>query len=330
MEDRRENRKKVVVTGRIPKDPLKRLERDFEVIYPKSDPMGEKELLDIIPECDAVITVFGRKFPDKAITEGSRLRIISNYGGGVDNINIPLATERGVVVTNTPDTVTSATAEMAMALLLSLARRVSECDRKLRSESGLEWGLMKNLGTTLRRKRAGIIGMGRIGKAIARLALPFGIEIAYHNRNRVAKNIEQQLNARYSERDDLMRESDIIFISTPLTESTRSSIGEREFKMMKSEALFINTSRGEVVDEEALIKALENGEIAGAGLDVFADEPNISPGLLEMDNVVLTPHTGTGTDETREQLSAAAADNIIGFFRGDDIPYILNPEALKV
>jgi len=309
----------------LPKEGLKILFEKYDVFYPEKEILTEKDLLKIIHEFDAVITVFGKPFPDSVMKSGKTLKIISNYGAGVDNINLHLAGEMGILVTNTPDAVTEPTAELTIGLMLSVMRRISENDRKLRMHAPLEWGIMKNLGNTLSGKMLGIIGMGKIGRSVARRALTFGMRICYFNRNKLDDVVENEFKTSLVALDELLEISDVVSIHTPLTDKTRHLIGETEFKQMKNGAFIINTARGPVIDEIAMVKALDSGKLGGAGLDVFENEPKISPELLQMDNVVLVPHIGTSTTETRINIGIVASQNIIDFFEGRSPEFVVNP-----
>ena len=309
----------------MPKEGLQILFEKHDVFYPEKEILTEKDLLKIIHEFDAVITVFGKPFPDSVMKSGKNLKIISNYGAGVDNINLHLAGEMGILVTNTPDAVTEPTAELTIGLMLSVMRRISENDRKLRMHAPLEWGIMKNLGNTLSGKMLGIIGMGKIGRSVARRALTFGMRICYFNRNKLDDVVENEFKTSLVALDELLEISDVVSIHTPLTDKTRHLIGETEFKQMKNGAFVINTARGPVIDEIAMVKALDSGKLGGAGLDVFENEPKISPELLQMDNVVLVPHIGTGTTETRINIGIVASQNIIDFFEGRSPEFVVNP-----
>jgi len=309
----------------LPKEGLQILFEKYDVFYPGKEILTENDLLKIIHEFDAVITVFGKPFPDSVMKSGKNLKIISNYGAGVDNINLHLAGEMGILVTNTPDAVTEPTAELTIGLMLSVMRRISENDRKLRMQPPLEWGIMKNLGNTLSGKMLGIIGMGKIGRSVARRALTFGMRICYFNRNKLDDVVEKEFKTSLVALDELLEISDVVSIHTPLTDKTRHIIGETEFKQMKNGAFVINTARGPVIDEIAMVKALDNGKLGGAGLDVFENEPKISPELLQMDNVVLVPHIGTGTTETRINIGIVASQNIIDFFDGRSPEFVVNP-----
>ena len=309
----------------MPKEGLKILFEKYDVFYPEKEILTEKDLLKIIHEFDAVITVFGKPFPDSVMKSAKNLKIISNYGAGVDNINLHLAGEMGILVTNTPDAVTEPTAELTIGLMLSVMRRISENDRKLRMQAPLEWGIMKNLGNTLSGKMLGIIGMGKIGRSVARRALTFGMRICYFNRNKLDDVVENEFKTSLVALDELLEISDVVSIHTPLTDKTRHLIGETEFKQMKNGAFIINTARGPVIDEIAMVKALDSGKLGGAGLDVFENEPKISPELLQMDNVVLVPHIGTSTTETRINIGIVASQNIIDFFEGRSPEFVVNP-----
>jgi len=316
---------KVLITYQLPKEGLQILFEKHDVFYPGKEILEEKDLLNIIHEFDAVITVFGNPFPDSVMKKGRNLKIISNYGAGVDNINLRLAGEMGILVTNTPDAVTEPTAELTFGLMLSVMRRISENDRKLRMQPPLEWGIMKNLGNTLSGKMLGIIGMGKIGRSVARRALTFGMRTCYFNRNKLDDIVEKEFNTSLVALDELLGNSDVVSIHTPLTDKTRHLIGETEFRQMKNGAFVINTARGPVIDEIAMVKALNSGKLGGAGLDVFENEPKINPELLQMDNVVLVPHIGTGTTETRINIGIVASQNIIDYFEGRFPEFVVNP-----
>jgi len=324
-------KKRVLVTYQIPEESMNLLiNAGFEVIWPESDKPDWREFEDKIRDCDAVVTVFGIPFPDIMFERAKKLKILSNYGAGVDNINLTLATKKGVVVTNTPDQVTEPTAELTIALMLSLARRVAEMNRKLRdSNCTVKWGVMDNLGMTLQGKRLGIIGMGKIGRATARRALALGMQIVYFNRHRLTEDEEDVLQAKYLPLRELLETTDILSLHTPLTEDTFHLIGEEAFRLMKPSAFLVNTARGAVVDEQALIRALQEKQIAGAALDVFENEPHIPDALLAMDQVVAVPHIGTAAWEIRVEIGKQAARNVVDYFNGSPVRYCVNPEVLE-
>jgi lactate dehydrogenase-like 2-hydroxyacid dehydrogenase len=232
----------------------------------------------------------------------------------------------GIAVCNTPNAVTEPTAEMAFGLLLSLTRNIALCDRGLRTDPHFKWGMMENLGTGIYGKTVGIIGMGRIGQAFARRAIASGMKIAYHNRTKLSPEIESNFNCRSVTLDELYSQSDVISLHCPLTPETSHLIDEQAILKMKDRVILINTSRGAVIEEKMLVKYLLNGKIGGAGLDVFEDEPGITPELLTMDQVVLTPHNATGTIDTRIEIGKEAALNILRFFEGQRDISIINPE----
>ena len=319
----------IFITYRIPEESVASLEEaGYEVIWPAGQAATEEEFLAMARRCEAIMTVFGHRVPGGVLTAGGPLRILSNYGAGVDNIDLALATEQGIVVTNTPDPVTEPTAELAMALMLALVRRVAETDRHLRQDRRqVRWGVMENLGMTLEGKTLGIVGMGRIGRATARRAHPFGMKIVYHQRHRLPEEEEQRYDAAYLTLEELLTTADVVSLHIPLTEETRHLIDAAALKMMKPTAVLVNTARGAVVDEQALIGALKKGTIAGAALDVFEHEPEIPDALLTLDNVVAVPHIGTATLDTRIAIGRQAAQNILDFFEGKELKYCVNPGA---
>jgi glyoxylate reductase len=251
---------------------------------------------------------------------GPSLRIVANYAVGTDNVDVEAATSRGVLVTNTPDVLTGATAELTLALLLALVRRVAEGDRLVRS--GEPWAIAPTfmLGTGLRGKTIGIVGAGRIGREVARLARAYGMEVLETGRTQGPGRVKLA---------ELLGRSHVVSIHSPLTPETRHLVGREELRAMRRDAVLVNTSRGPVVDEAALVDALRAGEIAGAALDVYEREPEVEPGLRELDHVVLAPHLGSATVETRTRMSDLAVDNLLAFFRGETPPCPVNPEVVR-
>ncbi len=302
--------------ARIPVEGLNELKHQFEVIYPESFYFSEADLRRFIVEADGVISVFTAPVRTELIQLAPKLRIISNFGVGYNNIDVDFASSKGIVVCNTPDSVTEPTAEMAMGLMIAVMRRISETDRKLRNKTGLKWGMMENLGSTLWGKTLGIIGMGRIGKALARRAIASGMNIIYYNRTQLDVTDELQYKASWVTFSNLLKQSDVISLHCPLTNDTHHLIGENEISQMKGGVFIINTARGAVINERDLVKNLSNGKIGGVGLDVFEEEPGISSELLFMDNAVLTPHNATGTIDTRIMTAREASENIIRYFDG--------------
>lgn len=309
-------KKKILITYNLPREGFAELTEHFELIFPENDSFSKTEVLERVAECDALLSMFNFVIDKEIIDAGKNLKIISNFGVGFNNVDFEYARHKGVMVTNTPDPVVEPTAEMAFALMLATARRVAECDRKLRdAASGLKWGVMENLGVGLYGKTLGIVGLGRIGKSIARRAEAFGMKVVYHNRKETEAG-----NAKYcSTLDELLYVSDFVSLNVPLTDETRHLIGADALKKMKPSAILINTARGPVVDEPALADALKNRTIRAAGLDVFENEPSVCPQLLALDNVVLAPHNGTATIDARIEMSRFAARNIVNFFDGGKI-----------
>ncbi len=308
---------RVLVTTKLLAEGFSELMEKFEVVFPENEIFTKEEVIQIIPGFDALIPTFQFKVDQDVIdaAKGS-VKIIANYGVGFNNIDAEYAAKCGIVVTNTPDPVIEPTAEHAFALMLAAARRIPECDRKMRIPNGLKWGVMENLGQTLYGKTLGIIGMGRIGQALARRALASDMKIVYNNRTTLAPEIENKYHAQRLELDELLKISDVVSIHTPLIRETFHLIGWNGLQKMKKTAILVNTARGPVVDEIALIEALKNNLIFSAALDVYEFEPKINPELFKLDNVVLAPHNGTATVEARNEMSRFASQNIIRFFEG--------------
>ena len=301
---------KILVTYNIPREPFQNLPQDWEITFPQGEAMNKDEIIRLLPEYDIMLAIFHAAIDREMIDAGKKLKLISNYGVGYNNIDIKYAREKGIAVTNTPQAVNNPTAELTMALLLSAARRVAECNLRVRTEQEKMWGTMRNLGFGLEGKTLGIIGMGNIGKNVARKAEAFGMHIIYYN------NRTEVPGYRRVELDTLLAESDFITLHTPLTPQTHHLIGARELCLMKPSAILINTARGAVVDEAAPANALKNQLIAGAALDVFEDEPHITETLYGLNQVVLTPHIGTGTIDARIAMAKEALDNIRNFLKG--------------
>jgi glyoxylate reductase len=250
--------------------------------------------------------------------------MIANFGVGYDNIDLQAVTSRGIPVSNTPGVVTDATADVTLALILSSARRVVEGDRRVRAGEFRFFAPLIFLGRDVSGKTLGIIGLGEIGKAVARRASGFDMRILYHNRRRIPEDQEKDLNVEYAEMKSLLSQADFISLHVPLTPETRHLIGSAELSCMKPNAFLINASRGPVVDEKALVEALQKQAIAGAGLDVYENEPALTPGLTDLDNVVLLPHVGTSTLETRTRMAHMAGQNLLAGLRGETPPNCLN------
>ena len=289
----------------------------------------ETEFLKRVSGKDALICLLTEKIDREMLdAAGPNLRIVANVAVGFDNIDVPACTERKVAVTNTPGVLDETTADFAWTLLMAVARRLVEGDRMARSGAWTKWNLDQLCGTDVWGKTLGIIGLGRIGRAVARRASGFRMRIIYNSTTRAPLEIEKELNAEYMSRDAVFEQADFLSLHVPLNAATRGLVGPAELAKMKRTAFLINTTRGPVVQEAALIDALERGLIAGAALDVFEREPLIPDGLRR-DNVVLAPHLGSASVETRTRMALIAVENAIAFFAGKRPPTILNPEALR-
>lgn len=273
----------------------------------------EASLIDAIPEFDALLPMLSCPVTANVIAAGKRLKIIANHAVGYNNIDVEAAKKSGVKIANTPDVLTESSADCAIALLLSTARRICEAQQYLKAGKFDGWDPLGFLGMELNGKTMGILGMGRIGTAVARRARAFGMHIIYHNRTRVEKDTEQELQAEYKpEVEELAEHADVLSLNCPLTEETHHVIDAKILELMPDHAILINTARGPVTDEAALAKALHEGAIGGAGIDVFEEEPRVHPELLSAPNCVLTPHIASATHETRQAIGMLAANAIIG------------------
>jgi lactate dehydrogenase-like 2-hydroxyacid dehydrogenase len=319
-------RRKILISARVPRIGISELEEKFDLVYPDEFQFSPEEFKQHIRESDGVLSVFVLPLRSDVLGFAEKLKVIANFGVGYNNIDVDTATKMGIVVCNTPYAVTEPTAEMAMGLMISVMRRITETDRGLRFDPDFKWGMMENLGNGLYGKTLGIIGMGRIGRALARRAIAAGMKIIYYNRTKLSPDLESQSGADWVPLNTLIANADVISLHCPLTEETHHLIGEKEMSLMKDGVFIINTSRGPVINEKALVKYLQNGKIGGAGLDVFEEEPIIQSALYKMNNVVLTPHNATGTIDTRIELAREASKNILDFFEGKKDISIVNPE----
>lgn len=303
----------VIVTRKLPDATETRMMELFETRLNIDDaPMSRAALLDAMREADVLVPTVTDRIDGALIAEaGDRLKLIASFGTGVDHIDLNAANERSIIVTNTPGVLTEDTADMTMALILAAPRRLAEGERLIRSGKWTGWGPTTMLGHRIWGKRLGIVGMGRIGQAVARRARGFGLSIHYHNRRRVHAEIEAELEATYWESlDQMLARMDIVSINCPHTPATYHLLSRRRLHLLKSDAYIVNTSRGEVVDENTLTQMLGEGTIAGAGLDVYENEPAINPKLLALDNVVLLPHMGSATIEGRIAMGEKVVINI--------------------
>ena len=313
----------VVVTRKLPDVIETRMMELFDARLNSDDtPLTHAQLIEAAQVADVLVpTVTDRIDRDLIEKAGPQLRLIASFGTGVDHIDLKAARERGISVTNTPGVLTEDTADMTMALLLAVARRLAEGERLVRTGQWAGWGPTTMLGHRIWGKRLGILGMGRIGQALARRARAFGMSIHYHNRRRVHPDVEQELEATYWESlDQMLARMDVVSINCPHTPATYHLLSERRLRLLRPHCYIINTSRGEVIDETALTKMLSKGEIAGAGLDVFEHEPAVNPKLLRLDNVVLLPHMGSATIEGRIDMGEKVIVNIKTFVDGHAPP----------
>ena len=308
------------VTNRLPDPALEMLREAGELrIADRTDAVPRADLLVLVAGADAVLTLLHDRVDEELLeAAGPRLRCVANVAVGYDNVDIEAAARRGIVVTNTPGVLDDATADLTMALLLAATRRVAEGDRLIRAGRPWTWGMSFMLGSGLRGKLLGIVGLGGIGRRVAERARAFGMEIAYHQRNPAPAEVEAGLGAERLPLEELLARADVLSLHCPLTPETRHLIGGVELAAMKPSAVLVNAARGPVVDEPALARALAAGEIAAAGLDVYEHEPRVEPALLELENVVLAPHLGSATVETRTAMAELAARNAISVLRGEE------------
>jgi len=318
---------KVFVTREIPHPGLDLLTKKFIVkIYPKENAISRKELENGVKWCDALLPLLTDKIDAKLMDLNEELKVIANYAVGFDNIDVKAATDRKIPVTNTPGVLTDAVAEHALTLLMSIARRIPESDTFTKQGKYKGWSPMLLLGTELKGKTLGIVGLGRIGSAVAeRVIRGLCMKVVYYKRH-PNYNFEKKFDAKFVSLPELMKKSDFISVHIPLNPATRHLIGKKQLGMMKKTAYLINTSRGPIIDEKALVEVLKKRRIMGAALDVLENEPKLSPGLNKLDNVVLTPHTASGTIETRSSMSVLAAKNIIEVSQGKVPTNIVNRE----
>ena len=313
----------VVVTRKLPDATETRLMELFDVKLNVSDePMSSKELLEAMKSAEVLVPTVTDVIDEEFFKEvGPKLKLIANYGTGVDHINLSAARDKGIMVTNTPDVLTEDTADMTMALILTVPRRLIEGEKVLRSGKWSGWSPTWMLGHRIFGKRLGIIGMGRIGQAVAKRARGFGLSIHYHNRNPVHEEIEAELEATYWESlDQMLARMDFVSVNCPHTPATFHLLSARRLKLLQSHAVIVNTARGEIIDESALSRLLQADEIAGAGLDVFEHEPAVNPKLVALDNVVLLPHMSSATFEGRQDMGEKVVINIQSFSDGHTPP----------
>jgi glyoxylate reductase len=325
------NRTKVVLTRRLPEPVETRLKELFDVTLRDHDtPMSRAELVDAVKTCDVLVPTITDKIDAGLLGQaGENLKLIANFGAGIDHIDVETARQRGILVSNTPDVVTEDTADMAMALLMAVVRKIPQGLQAMQSGEWTGWSPTAYLGGRLGGRRLGILGMGRIGQALARRASAFGMQIHYHNRRRLRPEIEDTLGATYWESlDQMVARMDILSINCPHTPSTFHLMNARRLRLLKPSAVIVNTSRGEVIDENALTRMLRANELAGAGLDVYEHGTDINPRLRELENVVLLPHMGSATLEGRVEMGEKVIINIKTFADGHRPPDMVVPSML--
>ncbi len=324
---------RVYVTRMLPSPALEILKEYCEVeVNLRQEPPSKRELIDRVKDKHALLCLLTDSVDSEVMNAASDLRVISTYSVGYDHVDVEEATRRGIYVTNTPGVLTDAVADFTWALLLGVARRIVEADRYVRSgEWKVAWSPTLLMGCSVYGKTIGIVGLGRIGMAVAERARGFNVRVLYYDVRRLPLEVEQRLNLEYRSLEELLQESDFVSLHVPLTKETYHLIGEEELRLMKKTAFLINTSRGAIVDTRALIKALKEGWIAGAALDVFEKEPIEEDNLLlKLPNVILAPHIASATVEARSKMAEIAALNIISVLKGEKPPHLVNLDVLNV
>jgi glyoxylate reductase len=318
----------VLVTRRLPQTALDRIASKTDMtLFDGEGAMPRDQLLAEIKGKVGAVTLLTDKVDDEFLdAAGEQLAIVANFAVGFDNIDVAACTRRGVLASNTPDVLTETTADTAWALLMAASRRVAEGDRFLRRREAWIWGPLMMLGQDVNGRTLGIVGFGRIGQAMARRARGFGMKVIYYDTYRPQPEVERGLGAEFREIDDLLAEADLVTLHTNLSPETHHLINEERLARMKPTAVLVNTSRGPVIDEAALARALREGQIFAAGLDVFEKEPEVHPDLLGLENVVVIPHLGSATVDTRIAMGMLAAENMISALEGRKPPTLLNPE----
>lgn len=315
----------ILVTGNLPEDLLAPISQVHALSVHRHDhPMAYAEISSAINDKDGLLCMITDRVDRHLLDKAPRLKVIANFGVGYNNIDVAEASKRHIMVTNTPDVLTDATADLTFALILSVGRRVVPGDRYTRRGKFRYWAPFHFLGAEITGKTLGLIGMGRIGAAVARRAAGFDMPVLYHNRRRLPSETERALGVDYADMEALLSRADFVSLHVPLTQETRHLIGADQLAMMKPEAYLINTARGPVVDELALLSALQEKAIAGAGLDVYENEPNLTAGLTALENVVLLPHMGSATEGTRRAMGAIAVENMAAGLEGKQPPHCVN------
>jgi len=318
---------KILVTREIFDETLEYLAQHCEVESNQEDvPLTATALAQRLADKDGVMCCLTDRIDGALLGAATRLKVVANIAVGYNNIDVAACTARGVMATNTPGVLDDSTADLAWALMLAAARRLTEVESYIRAGEWTGWRLKQWLGIDVHHATLGIVGLGRIGQVIAKRASGFDMRVLYHNRKPVAKEVEARLNATYVTMEDLLAQSDFVILQVPYSPQTHHLIGAAQLKSMKRTAILINSTRGGVVDDAALIAALKAGTIRGAGLDVFENEPRLHSDFLTLRNVVLAPHIGSSTEATRRAMAMTAAKNLVAAFAGKTPPNLLNPE----
>ena len=318
-------KKSVYITRTIPSPAVELLQKSFGVTLNAEDRNAyRREIKKALQHAHALLCLLTDRIDEELLANAPNLRIVANMAVGYDNIDLKSATKHGIMVTNTPGVLTETTADLAWALILGAARRIAQADSYTREGKFTGWEPMLFLGDDAHGKTLGVVGFGRIGRAVARRATGFGMKVLYHDKVAAPASVEKKLKARRVSLKKILRESDFVTLHVLLTRATKHLIGETELKMMKPTAYLINTSRGPVIDEKELVKALKRGTIAGAGLDVYEREPTLARGLAALSNVTLLPHIGSASVETRTEMATMAAQNIVQALSGRRPPNLLN------
>ena len=321
------SRPKILVARRIFPEGIERLEAVCDVDYvDQIDPLTKEELTQRLLDKDGALVTGSERIDAQTIKNATSLKIISNIAVGFNNFDVEALNQRGIIGTNTPDVLTDTTADLGFALLMAISRRLSEAERWLRNGQWHHWEMGRMLGVDIHHSTIGIMGMGRIGQAIAKRALAFGMNVIYYNRKPLSTELEQACQARYVDKETLLKTADHVMLVMPYSVQSHHFIGAKELAMMKPTATLVNIARGGIVDDNALVEALQQNLIFGAGLDVYEGEPNLHPGLLDLPNVVLAPHIGSATEKTRYLMMNLAIDNLLAGLAGKKPMTMVNPE----
>ncbi|MBI5630261.1 MAG: D-glycerate dehydrogenase [Elusimicrobia bacterium] len=322
-------RPSILITRRIPEEALRLLSPHFEIEHHnKPTSIARKALLSKIKDKDGILCLLTEKINPELLERAPRLKAVSTYSVGFDHVDVKACTERGIAVTNTPGVLTETTADFTWALLLSAARRVAEGDRFMRAGKYKAWDPLMLLGTDVHGKTLGIVGFGRIGQAVARRAMGFGMAVLYYDTQRLFPEVEKEFGAKFRELNELLRESDFVTLHTVLDQTTHHLIDDKAFALMKRSAYLVNAARGPIVDEKALVRALKAGRIRGAALDVYENEPKMAPGLDKLANAVIVPHIASASHETRTRMGMMAAEGLVDVLARRRKPaYLVNPQA---